>query len=325
LKVAIVGSTEFDSLEFHLKDELLFSNHQVEIFDFETIINSKITLGLNLMSEKVVQYLNNRLLNKVLNYKPDLVIGVYRNIHPSFVKSIKDKRIKIIHINPDQMTTLLNQQIFVEPYDCYFTKDNYMYSFMKNKLAFNVKLYNEAFNPRFHVKPLFEKNKAELEINIDLLCFGNLYPYRNRMLSLINDNEIKLSLYGHRAKYFLPELEVNYKNKAIYGQEKAKILYGSKIVLNNFHYAEIESVNNKFFEINGVGAFQLCDYSKILHDILPIDPEKVSFKTSDELKSKIKYYLNEPEERYFYSEKIYNHFLLNYTYKNLIKFILEEI
>lgn len=50
------------------------------------------------------------------------------------------------------------------------------------------------------------------------------------------------------------------RRKYIVGKEKARILYGAKIVFNNLHYAEIESVNNKFFEINGSGAFQLCDY-----------------------------------------------------------------
>ena len=48
------------------------------------------------------------------------------------------------------------------------------------------------------------------------------------------------------------------------------------------HYAEIESVNNRFFEVNGCGAFQLSDYRPILHELLPIDPKLVSFNSIDE-------------------------------------------
>lgn len=323
MKVAIIGSKEFDSLEFHLKDELIFQNHQAEIFDYKTILNSKISYSLTLISPKFVEFLNKKVLEEVLDYCPDLVIGVYRHIHPLVVKEIKLKGIQIIHINPDALTTFQNQQLFVEEYDCYYTKDPYILSFLRDKLNFNAKYYNEAFNPRFHKKSSLPKNIAEEEVKIDLLAFGNLYPYRNRMLSLIEKENIKFKIFGHKAKYFSSNLSPYFEGRPIFGEEKSKILYGSKIIINNFHYAEIESVNNKFFEVNGVGAFQLSDYKKILHEILPVDPKKVSFKNTCDLNNKIKYFLNEPEERYYLSGLIYEHFNKYYTYKELIKLLLE--
>lgn len=325
MKVAIIGSNSFDSLEYHIKDELNVQGHKVEIFDYATWFIKKIDLGLNLISETYVEYQNKKLLKRVIDFNPDLVIGVYRHIHPYVVKKIKSEKIKIIHINPDQLSTLRNQQIFVEPYDAYFTKDPYMVKFMKEKLKLNVFLYQEAFNPRVHKFEAENYEDIENSVNIDVLCFGNLYPYRNRMLHLIKDNGCSLTLYGHKAKYFDTFLESNYKNKGIYGKEKAHILYGSKIVFNNLHYAEIESVNNKFFEINGTGAFQICDYKPILNDLLPIAPEKVSFKTIDEAISLMDYYLNQPEERWKLREQIHKHFVENYTYENMLKNVLKRI
>ena len=100
---------------------------------------------------------------------------------------------------------------------------------------------------------------------------------------------------------------------------------GSRIVFNNFHYAEIESVNNKFFEINGSGAFQICDYKPMLHDLLPIDPTKVSFKNVDEAINLIDYYLKQPEERFEIRDIIQKHFLENFTYAHMLKNIFQKI
>ena len=91
------------------------------------------------------------------------------------------------------------------------------------------------------------------------------------------------------------------------------------------HFAEVEGVNCRFFEVNGSGAFQLSDYRPILHDLLPIDPELVSFKNIDEGIDKIKYYLAHPQERYEIADKVYKHFKEHYTYDHLVSYILEKI
>jgi spore maturation protein CgeB len=323
MKVAIIGSTGYDGLEFHLMDELKYQGNDVKIFDYSSFLYDKLDMGLSLISMTYVEKKNRKLLDSLLVFKPDLVIGVYRHIHPLVVKGIKNEKIKIIHINPDQLTTLQNQQIFVEEYDEYFTKDPYIARFMKDKMDLNVSIYSEAFNPRIHQRPDIDSKLLEDQIAIDVLCFGNLYPYRNRMLHSLKEHGLNLTVYGHKAKYFDSFLDANYKNRGIYGEEKAKILNGAKIVFNNFHYAEIESVNNKFFEISGSGAFQICDYKPILEKLLPIDPSLVSFKNLDDAKKLIKFYLDKPERRFEIRDEIKLFFSENYTYKELIKNILK--
>ena len=146
------------------------------------------------------------------------------------------------------------------------------------------------------------------------------------MLKLVLDAGINLKIYGvipHR--FYNHSLDKAYQHKYIVGQEKADFLYGSKIVFNQMHYAEIESVNCRFFEVNGSGAFQLSDYRPILKDLLPIDPELVSFKGIDDGIDKIKYYLAHPKERYDLANKIYNYTSTRFSYENLVKFILSNI
>tara|TARA_R110002051_G_scaffold78899_1_gene142531 strand:- start:7350 stop:8327 length:978 start_codon:yes stop_codon:yes gene_type:complete len=325
MTIAIIGAVNFDCLEFHLHDELTQQGHTVKIFDYKSLLPKKIDLGISLFNRTYVELKNKKLLSKILSFQPELVIGVYRHIHPLVVKGIKSERIKIIHINPDALTTFQNQQLFVEPYDAYFSKDPYIVGFMKDKLNLNSFLYQEAFNPRVHMKPNRDIGDLEKEINIDVLCFGNLYPYRNRMLKQLLDNKIDIKIFGYKTKYFPDYLESSFQNRGIYGEEKTKILNSSRIVFNNFHYAEIESVNNKFFEINGSGAFQISDYKPILNELLPIDPKLVSFKNMDEAVKLIKYYLYEPEERYEIRQIVHSHFLENYSYRNLINHVLNHV
>ena len=169
------------------------------------------------------------------------------------------------------------------------------------------------------------KSECEKQVNIDVMTYGTMYPYRCRMLQTVVDKHVDLKIFGtipHR--FYNHSLDDNYQNKYITGEEKARLLYGSKIVFNQMHYAEIESVNNRFFEVNGSGAFQLSDYRPILHDLLPINPELVSFKNIDEGIDKIKYYLQHDDERYEIADQIYKHFVNHYTYDHLVKYILER-
>ena len=325
MRIAIIGAINFDSLEYHLKDEFQNQGNEVEIFDFKRILPKKIDFGITQVSPTFVEKKNKDLLSRILNFLPDLVIGVYRHIHPCVVKTIKEEGIRIIHINPDALTNLQNQQLFVEPYDAYFTKDPYMVRFMKDKLDLNVYQYQEAFNPRIHKMPAKSYEELENEVDIDVLCFGNLYPYRNRMLRLLKERGVNITMFGHPSKFFDPFLEENYQNRGIYGDEKAKILNGAKIVLNNFHYAEVESVNNKFFEVTGCGAFQICDYQPILEDLLPIDPTLISFRTIGEAEEKIKFYLKNPEERWRIRNILSSHFHNHHTYGNLIQHIFSYL
>lgn len=334
MKVAIIGSGNYDSLEFNLNEALTHKGHESSIFDIHDKYLfrkfGKYAYQLDWMGRRFFDSYDrkvfNKLFEKVIVYKPDLVIGVYRFIHPSFIDRIKKNKIKAIHINPDQLTTLEFQQIFASNYDLYFTKDPYIERFMSLNMGLNVKLYSEAFNQRIHKKPEIDKKQIEEEVGIDVMTYGTMYPYRCRMLNKLVDEGINLKLYGVRPNRFYDQsLNQSYVNKYITGQEKTRLLYGSKIVFNNMHYAEIESVNNRFFEANGSGAFQLSDYRPILHELLPVDPELVSFKSIDEGVNKVKYYLEHPIERFEIAQKVYDHFLANYTYDHLIDYILKSI
>src|SRR5574344_1215966 len=149
MKVAIIGSAKLDTIEYNLNEAFNFNGHESRIFDIldKRILHNKYLFTLN----KIVS-----------DFKPDLVVCVYRFIHPDFVSYIKkNTRCKIIHVNPDSLTTFQLQQIFVSDYDAWFSKDPYIVRFMKQNMHLNALLYNEDFNVRYHQKPSVDKKEAE--------------------------------------------------------------------------------------------------------------------------------------------------------------------
>lgn len=73
-----------------------------------------------------------------------------------------------------------------------------MMRFMRDNMKLNVRLYNEAFNTRIHKRPKRDKLTCEQEENIDVLAFGNMYPYRTRMLALMKNEEYTCLCLGIR-------------------------------------------------------------------------------------------------------------------------------
>ena len=251
MKVAIIGARGNDTMEENLQEAFNHAGHTSEIFDIYD--NSRIYAMRRLLSaaktlDKLARAYSERYDMKVFkkmsarvnDFNPDLVVCLYRFIHPTFVIDIKKKGRKIIHVNPDQMTTLEYEQVFASDYDVWFTKDTYMVDFMKNKMKLNAHLYNEAFNQRKHIKPEMPKAEAEREVGIDVMTYGTFYPYRVRMLKQVLDAGINLKLYGVvPRRFYSGELEKANQHQYIAGTEKSRLLYGSKIVFNQMHFAEV--------------------------------------------------------------------------------------
>lgn len=329
MRWAIIGAKGSDTLEFHLQNSLLHSGHEVKIFDLSFVMDRGMTIHywLRRISEKYDETSAKKLAHQILAYDPDVVLGTYRIIHPHTIEIIKKARPSIItiHMNPDHLANLEQQQIIASSYDHLFTKDPYVHRFLREKAKLNAHYLPEAFNPRFHKSEVLDKKKAEQEDDTDILIFGNLYPYRVRFIEQIVEAGFKVRLFGVEGPYFPDKLRRYFNDHLILGEDKAKKIMSAKIVLNNFHYAEIEGVNCKYFEINGMGGFQICDFKNILEEYSPVHPFRYSFNSTDQAIELLHHYLNQPQERHEIAELNRNHFLANHTYENRIKSIIDII
>lgn len=330
MNVVIIGNKGLDTLEYHLADSFLFLGHQVSILDLTDIIPVKYSINYHAIKyfKKYDEFIFRNLAKKVIEIKPDLVIGTYRFINPLCIRTIKKHlpHIPIIQVNPDALTTFELQQIFASPYDFYFTKDPYIVNFMKQKMNLTAVYLPEAFNPRVHQKPNINRIELEGKTNIDVLAFGYLYPYRTNMIKKLVNAGLNVTIFGKKdRRFFDPELNKYFHNDWITGDRKAELLFGSKIVFNNFHYAEIESVNCKFFEIAGIGAFQICDYRPTIDEYSKVYSAKFTFKSIGEAIDLIKFYLDKPTLRHEMANIQYEHFMQNHSYEHRVKQILETV
>lgn len=206
MKITLLGSKDFDSLEYHLADSLRFTGNevsQVDIIDILPVPYKYLYWAIKL-NKTFDEELFKTISKHVIKSEPELVICTYRFINPTCIRLIKNKLpfVPIIHINPDQLTTLEYQQIFASPYDAYFTKDPFMNNFMNNKMGLNSFYLPEAFNPRTHKMPLLDREQHEKLTNIDVVAFGTLYPYRTNLLKKIIEEGINLKVFGFQDKRF---------------------------------------------------------------------------------------------------------------------------
>jgi spore maturation protein CgeB len=323
MRITLFGSKDYDSLEYNLNDSLVHLGHSVCHLDINDIV--AIPFKYNFYATKFIkvydEFVFKKVANRIIDSDPELIICVYRFINPLCIKLIKSRlpNVKRIHINPDAVTTFQYQQIFASPYDAFFTKDQFILDFMKNKMGLNTFYLPEAFNPRVHKMPNLNKEVVEQSVDLDVITFGSIYPYRANMVRHLINSGIKVQLFGTPDKRFgSPDINQFFGNEYITGKRKSELIFGSKVVFNNFHYAEVNSANVKFFEIAGIGGFQICDYKPCLEEYSIIPTEKFTFNTIGQAIDLIKFYLDKPVLRHELAHEQYNHFLSNHTYEHRI-------
>jgi spore maturation protein CgeB len=329
MKIVIIGSSAFDSLESHLCDSFKVLGHTATLIDLNAVTVFSPTVRYWL-SRFVMTYdagLSKQLAKETARQNPDLVVVVYRHLHPAIVTELKAKlpgRL-VIQINPDTIATLERQQIIASEFDYYFSKEPYLVEVLRDKAQLNAHYLPEGFNPRVNVRPIISKAQAEAETDIDVLIYGNLYPYRARMAQALLKANIRVAIYGRPAAYTPPIVRQAFRNRYLAGEEKNQLLYGAKIVFNNFFFAEITSANQKYFEINGTGGFQLCDYKPLLNGYSGVPCEQVTYESTDEAIDKIRYYLSNPEARHAIADQQYRHFQQHHTFDQRMAYVLKTI
>ena len=329
MNIVIVGSQAVDSLERHLCDSFRALGHQATLLDVagQWLLSSKFNYWLSRFVECYDRSVCRNLADNILKLEPDLVVVVYRYMHPVLVERLKKYRpgVPVVQLNPDPLSNFEKQQIIAANFDYYFSKEPYIVDTLRHKGGLNAHYLPEGFNPRVHQKPPVEKAVAEWLTNIDVLVFGNMYAYRSRMVEQLMRAGVRVSVYGKQGPYASPSVNAVFHQQYLLGPEKNRLLYGAKIVFNNFHYAEVSSVNQKYFEINGIGAFQLCGYKTTVDDYTGVPAEQVTYQTMDDAIDKIRYYLSRPAERHELAEQQYAHFQRYHTFDRRVSQLLETV
>jgi spore maturation protein CgeB len=263
-----------------------------------------------------------KLLRVAEEFAPDMILLTYGTLPPSVVRQLRSASgARIALWYPDHLVNLGRQYALASDLDAWFLKDPYMVRILRNKLGLNAFYLPEACNSLWH-------RRVELSVEdqrkygCDLVTASNMYYYRAKSLEIFLNYDMKI--WGKSYPSWLSSpLRATYQDEYVAEEEKARAFNAAKIVLNTMHYGEIEGVNCRLFEAAGCGAFQIADWKPALPDLFEPEKEIVTFRTQQELKEKVDYYLTHPEERREIAERAYVRAHREHTYEMRLQEMFE--
>jgi spore maturation protein CgeB len=229
----------------------------------------------------------------------------------------------IVNVFPDNPLYLGNFAA-IAPCHYYFVKDSYVLNTLMKAGLNNVLYLPQCTDPDVH-KPLAlsEQDRSVFSSNLTLL--GSMYPYRLKLVQELT--EFDLSIWGRGWKRSKDQKIIKkYRDRDIRGTQKTKAINASVISLNPHHpINDIYGVNRRTYDIAACKAFQLADQKKDMESILKTGEEIICYKSMDDLKKLIVYYLDHPDERMEIAEAAYRRVIRDHTYDNRASHIIDII
>ncbi|SIO55313.1 spore maturation protein CgeB [Singulisphaera sp. GP187] len=305
MKISVIGKQFSDSLAHNLSFTLKQMGMEVQEIDedraFERIPFRRRLRSIFAIAESHPRLLavRDRLIHRELaQFKPHIVLNTYRDWGPRAIARARDvlgRTAKIAFLYPDAFANLARMFPLGADYDALFFKDPFGVDMFRSRLGLNAHYLPEACNPSWHF-PVELTPEDRARYGCDLTTAGNMYYYRARLLSIFEGYDLKL--YGPPLpKWLESPLRANYTHVYVSEVEKSKAFRAAKITINTLHPTEILGVNVRAFEAAGCGAFQIADWRPEMETMFRIDEEIVVYRSRDELKEKVDYYLSRPEQR----------------------------
>lgn len=171
--------------------------------------------------------------------------------------------------------------------------------------------YHESINPDID---FVKKNGVDV-------CFVGLFDeHREKYLEAISNHN--LGIWSWNIDDYNTDLK-QFNRGVVYGDNLIKVYKSAKIVINIHRDFEESGGNYRLFEIPACGAFQIVDEKSDIGKYFEIGKEIVTFKDEDDLRSKIEYYLSNPEEREKIAEAGYRRVKKDHTLTDRMKRIID--
>jgi spore maturation protein CgeB len=314
-RVLVVGYYAYpDSFEWHIVDSLKHLGCVVELFHYAKNISGIFGFAERALSKAESILIREpelrkqtRLFLTIDSFSPTVILVVLGSqLSPKTMALIRKRTsAPVVCWCQDQMTTLGRQFLLACSYDAVFVKDRYMCDLFSRMIR-STKFYYlpEACNPRMH-RPL-DLSDSDREIyGCDIMIAGTLYYYRQEILQeLVRRLEgIDLKIWGSRPDWLVDRLPGRYMGRYVHGDDKVRAALSARICLNTLHYAEVNGLNCRAFELAGCGGFQMVTRVPAVAEHFEPDVEVVTFANIDELIEKSVYYLRNPSAALMIAER----------------------
>ena len=236
-----------------------------------------------------------RLAETVERLQPELILVVLGSqLSPKTVNLLRARTTApIVCWCQDQMTTIGRQYLVGAGYDAVFMKDRYLQELFARMVRSTPFHYlPEACNPRMHrTLPLTADDRRRY--GCDVMMAGTLYYYRQEILRALAGFDLRV--YGNRPDWLIDRLAGRRIGAEVKGDAKVRAARAATVALNTLHYAEVDSLNVRAFELAGIGAFQLLDHKPVLAEHFRPGEEVETFRDVDELVEKVRWFVRHPE------------------------------
>jgi len=301
-RLLVVGLQNFhDSMEWHVLDAARALGCEASFFSTRGFAGLRGTWHKavdkcrDLLLREPERRTERELAEAVERLKPELILVVLGNrLSPKTVRLLRSRTTApIVCWCQDQMTTLGRQYLIGSGYDAVFVKDRYLqelFSRMVRSTPFHY--LPEACNPRVH-KPIELVDDDYYRYGCEVMLAGSVYYYRQEILRTLGDFDLRI--YGTRPGWLLDRLDGRRIEPEVWGDAKVRAARAASVALNTLHYAEVDGLNCRAFELAGIGAFQLMDHKSVVSEHFRPGEEIETFRTLDELSAKIRHFLRMPE------------------------------
>jgi spore maturation protein CgeB len=165
----------------------------------------------------------------------------------------------------------------------------------------------------------------------DLSFMGAGYYNRHQLFLKLLDFDFKIWGQEWNLESPLGRI-VQRKGERIMPEEYIKIFSASKININLHSSPSHQGVNPhgdfvnpRTFELAACKAFQLVDQRSLLPQLFDVGGEIITFRDAGDLRDKIGYYLDRPEERAEIAQRSYDRVIAEHTYAHRMQTMLEKI
>jgi len=184
--------------------------------------------------------------------------------------------------------------------------------------------------------PLIYHAAPARESRLDLCFVGKLYPNRTALFSALAVNHERFSVVGKDHNWYnIPRrVSLNFgkeraikkalKNRNVTPDEACRLYQSSRICLNIHNAYARQSLNARTFEILGAKGFQIVDHQAVSR-FFDVDKEIVTFSEEEDLKKKIRYYLDHPEERRKIAEAGHRRAAAEHTIAHRMQTVLQAV
>ena len=311
MRILVVGPSSLDSSEMGCVRGLVSLGHEADLCDLRphmgipgplrksAFLSRALEFALNATVREPFYFAQQHLLDRCAAYRPDLLLVVQLQwVLPKTIETLRRRGILCTAWFPDAFTSFGRGTFLLAPWDALFFQDPFMVQRLRTAFS-TPAIYHlpQCCDPTLH-RPLPLSAEDQRRFAADVATYGNYYPYRAKLMEPLLVPDLRVVLYGARPPRWLKHpLVRHWAGLEVYGEKKCLAMRAAHIALNTNHYAGIEDVNKRTFELCGIGAFQLTDDRPALARYFRPGVEIATFAGRGDLLDKVRFYLSHPDAR----------------------------